>query len=214
VKVLIACERSGTVRDAFALLGHDAWSCDLQPSGGQHIQGDVLPLLDQNWDLLIAHPPCTYLTCTGNKWFKPEFAERFPDRPQQREAAIDFFMRFANAPIARTCIENPVGIMSTRWRRPDQIIDPTSFGHPANKKTCLWLKGLPQLIPTSADAPLFGETKPIGERVYFKSGKSMPKWYVDAPASDRANVRSKTFQGIADAMAEQWSAYIAKEENQ
>lgn len=209
-RVLVACEFSGTVRDAFIARGHDAWSCDLQPTErpGPHIQGDVLALLDEEWSLLIAHPPCTYLTCTGNKWFKPEFAARFPNRAKQREEAVEFFMRFANAPIERICIENPVGIMSTRWRPADEIIDPTSFGHEANKKTCLWLKGLPRLVRTHADAPLFGAVKPIGERAYFKSGKSMPKWYADAPAASRASVRSKTFQGIADAMAEQWSSLL------
>lgn len=209
MKVLIACEFSGIVREAFKKRGHDAWSCDLlaTETPGNHIKGDVRMVLDMTWDLMIAHPPCTYLTCTGNKWFKPEFAERFPDRKKQREEAVEFFMLFSEADIPKVAIENPVGIMSTRWRKPDQIIDPTQFNEPHNKLTCLWLKNLPHLLGTHADAPLFGIAKPYAERVRLSSGKSMPKWYVDAnrfDAATRSSIRSKTFQGIADAMADQW----------
>jgi hypothetical protein len=210
-KVLIACEFSGVVRDAFLARGHHAISCDLLPTErkGNHIVGNVLSVLDGGWDLMIAHPPCTYLTCTGNKWFNPEYRDRFPNREQQREDAVAFFMAFAEARIPHICIENPVGIMSSRWRPADQVIDPTEFGHAANKKTCLWLKGLPRLIRETVDAPLFGVTQPQGERTYFKSGKSMPTWYVDATKDkNRASVRSKTFEGIANAMADQWGALL------
>ena len=202
LKVLIACEKSGVVRDAFRKLGHDAVSCDILPTEqeGPHIQDDVLKHLGDGWDLMIAHPECTYLTITGNKWFLPEYKDRFPNRPQQREAAIKFFLALANAPIQRIAIENPVGIMSTLWREPDQIIQPWQFGHVEAKKTCLWLKNLPKLQYTKIVTP---------EYVTFKSGKRMAKWYVEA-AKDKVNrskIRSKTFQGIADAMALQWGNY-------
>jgi len=201
MRVLIACEFSGIVRDAFRKRGHDAWSCDLLPTEreGPHIQGDVLLELDKGWDLMIAHPPCTYLTTTGNRWFKPEYVERWPTRVQDREAAIQFFLALGNAPIEKIALENPVGIMSSLWRKPEQIIQPFQFGHEARKKTCLWLKNLPLLVPTC----VVGE----GESVVFKSGKRMPKWYADLirlPKAERTLARSRTFQGIADAMAEQW----------
>ena len=203
MRVLIACEFSGIVREAFRKRGHDAVSCDLLPTEveGPHIQDDVLLHLDEGWDLMIAHPPCTYLTCTGNKWFKPEFADRFPNRPKQREDAIKFFLAIGAANIPKIAIENPVGIMSTVWRKPDQIIQPYQFGHEARKKTCLWLKGLPPLVPTK----IVGE----GESVVFKSGKRMPKWYADLvslPAKERELARSRTFSGVADAMANQWGS--------
>jgi hypothetical protein len=198
LKVLVACEESGTVRDAFIKRGHDAVSCDIIPtsSPGPHIQGNVLEVLNDGWDIMIAFPPCTYLTVTGNKWFKPEYRDRFPTREWDRCEAIAFFMRFVNAPIPRIAIENPLGIMSTVFRKPDQIIQPYFFGDPHSKKTCLWLKGLPPLMTKIIDEPEFVE---------FKSGKRMPKWYCDAAKDkNRAKSRSKTFQGIADAMAEQW----------
>jgi hypothetical protein len=163
-----------------------------------HIQGDVLALLEQEWDMLIAHPPCTYLTCTGNKWFLPEYKERFPDREKQRENAKEFFMKFVNAPIDKICIENPIGIMNTQYQKPTQIIQPYQFGHPVSKATCLWLKGLPKLQPTEIVEP---------EWVVFKSGKRMDKWYCDAaklPPEQREKLRSKTFEGVARAMANQW----------
>lgn len=202
MKVLVACEFSGVVRDAFAARGHDAWSCDLEEteSAGQHIKGDVLGVLGANWDLIIAHPPCTYLTTSGNRWFRPEYADRFPDRARHREEALEFFIRLYNAPIPRVCIENPIGITSTRFRRPDQIIHPNQFGHPTTKKTGLWLRGLPLLIPT--------DTVEV-EWHTFKSGKRWSKWYYETgnertPAL-KAKARNRTFQGVADAMADQWT---------
>jgi len=204
MKVLIACEESQAVCVAFRNKGHEAFSCDIQEcSGGHpewHIQGDVLAVLNQGWDLIIAHPPCTYLTVTGNKWFKPEYADRFPTRQQDRIDAIDFFMAIINADCPKIAVENPIGIMSTTFRKPDQIIQPYQFGHEASKATCLWLKGLPLLTPTN----LVGK----GEFVTYKSGKRIAKWYADAAnskdASTRAKIRNKTFTGIAEAMAEQW----------
>lgn len=203
MKVLVACEFSGTVREAFAKLGHDAWSCDLEPTSipGQHYQGDIFDIINNGWDLMIAHPPCTFLTVTGNKWFKPEYANRFPTRHQDRIDAIEFFMKLVNAPIDKIAIENPIGIMSTTYQKPSQIIHPWQFGHEASKSTCLWLKNLSLLKPTNIVSK--------GEFVTYKSGKRMTKWYADAASlspKERAKVRNKTFQGIADAMAEQWGA--------
>lgn len=200
MKILIACEYSGIIRDAFSKRGHDAVSCDLLPTElpGKHYQGSALDILSNGWDLLIAHPPCTYLTCTGNRWFKSEYADRFPDRPQQRQEAIAFFKSLAEAPVEKICIENPVGIMSRHLRKPEQIIQPYQFGHSEAKKTCLWLKNLPLLKPTKIVDP---------EYTVFKSGKRMATWYVAAarlPKAERSKLRSKTFQGIADAIAEQW----------
>ena len=213
MKVLIACECSGTVRDAFISRGHSAISCDTQPSDndGPHYQGDVFDIINFGFDLMIAHPPCTFLTVTGNKWFyhpddkgvpveqrRPH--PRFPNRRQDREAALEFFIKLATVSIPLICVENPVGVVSTRWRKPDQIIQPFEYGHPEPKKTCLWLKGLPKLQPTKHVEPEYHITK---------SGKRMPRWYAYADKSKgqahRAKIRSKTFQGIADAMAAQWS---------
>lgn len=149
MKVLIACEESQTVTKAFRKNGFEAFSCDILPcSGGYpewHIQGDVLEQLNKGWDLIIAHPPCTYLTVTGNKWMKPEFRDRFPDRPKQREEAIGFFLKIAESKCDFIAIENPVGIISTVWRKPDQYVHPYHFGDPHSKKTGFWLKGLPKL---------------------------------------------------------------------
>jgi len=205
MNILIACEFSGIVREAFTAKGHNAVSCDLEQTEmqGQHIKGDVLEILHweisggrPRWDLMIAHPPCTYLTITGNKWFKPEYKDRFPNREQDREKAVEFFMSLANANIPRICIENPVGIMSTRWRKPDQIIQPFQFGHSEPKKTCLWLKGLPLLKPTKIVEP---------EYRISKSGKKLAKWYYEpSPSPERQKIRNRTFQGIADAFADQW----------
>ena len=151
------------------------------------------------WDMMIAFPTCTYLTVTGNKWFKPEYADRFPNRGRDRELAIEFFMSLVNAPINKIAIENPVGVMSRIYRKPDQIITPCMFGHKEPKKTCLWLKNLPKLQPTEIVLPEYHITK---------SGKRLPKWYAYADKSKgqehRAKIRSRTFQGIADAMASQW----------
>ena len=205
MKILIACEESQTVCKAFRVKGHEAYSCDILPcSGGHpewHIQGDVLPELKKDWDMIIAFPPCTHLAVSGAAWF----AEKIKDGRQQE--GIDFFMEFANTKCPKVVIENPVGIMSTHYQKPTQIIQPYEFGEPFSKKTCLWIKGL---------QPLKG-TKLVdkGERITFASGKSMPKWYSDAfrlPPKERSIARSKTFQGIADAMAEQWSSSSLQEE--
>jgi len=192
MRVLVACEYSGAVRDAFIAQGHDAVSCDLLPTDvpGPHHEGSVLDIINDGWDMMIAFPPCTHLAVSGARWFA---AKRADGRQQQ---GIDFFMELANANIPKIAIENPVGIMSTEWRKPDQIIQPWQFGHEATKTTCLWLKGLPQLTP----ANIVGK----GERHITKSGRSLPKWYNLPPSEDRWKVRSKTFQGIADAMAQQW----------
>ena len=198
MRVLVACEESQAVCKAFRAKGHEAYSCDILPcSGGHpewHIQGDVLPVLQQPWDMIIAFPPCTDLACSGAAWF----AKKIADGRQQ--AATDFFMLFANADCEKVVIENPVGIMSSKWRKPDQIINPYQFGDAFEKKTCLWLKGLPLLQHTNIVEP--------PKRTEFSSGKSMPTWYADAwrlPKADRAKLRSKTFPGIAEAMADQWS---------
>lgn len=204
MKVLIACEESQEVCKAFRELGHEAYSCDiLDCSGGHpewHIKGDVTPLLQEKWDMIIAFPPCTYLTVTGNRWFNVErYGDKAIQRAKDREDGIDFFMLFANANCDKIAIENPVGIMSTVWKKPTQIIQPYMFGEYAEKKTCLWLKGLPPLEPTNIVEP--------PKRKQFASGKSMPEWYAEAwklPKEERAKLRSKTFHGVALAMAQQW----------
>jgi len=210
MKILVACEESQAVTKEFRELGHEAYSCDIQEcSGGHpewHIKGDVLPLLDQEWDLIIAHPPCTYLTVTGNRWFNVDkYGDKAIQRAKDREEAIEFFMKLANAKCEKIAIENPIGIMSTKWRKPDQIIQPYQFGHPEAKKTALWLKGLPPLKHTSLVEP---------EYIEYKSGKRMAKWYAEAwhlPKEERTKLRSKTFYGIAKAMAEQWSDYVIQQ---
>jgi len=180
VRVLVACEYSGTVRDAFAARGHDAWSCDLLPTErlGNHIHGDVLQHLHRNWDLMIAHPPCTHLAVSGARWFK--------DKQVEQAEALDFVRRLLDAPIPRIALENPISIISSRIRKPDQIIQPWQFGHGETKATCLWLKNLPKLTPTN-----------IVEGREARIHK-MP------PGPDRWKERSRTFEGIAQAMAEQW----------
>ena len=204
MKILVACEFSGTVRDAFIKNGHDAMSCDLEPTEvpGPHYQGNVMDVINQDWDLMIAFPPCTYLTLTGNKWFKPEFSNRFPTRNQDRKNAIKFFMDLVNLPIPKIAIENPIGVMSSFYRTPDQIIQPWEYGHKTTKATCLWLKGLPMLRPTNIVDK--------GEVVISKSGNRMSRWYYETSKLPikgriRAKARSVTFQGIADAMANQWN---------
>lgn len=190
MKVLIACEYSGAVRDAFTALGHDAWSCDLLPSetAGQHYQGDVRDILGEGWDMMIAHPPCTHLAVSGARWFK--------DKQAEQAEALDFVRLLLGAPIPRIALENPVSIISSRIRKPDQIIQPWQFGHEATKTTCLWLKNLSHLAPTNIVAK--------GARHITKSGRSLPAWYNLPPRPDRWKIRSATFQGIADAMASQW----------
>lgn len=192
MRVLVACEYSGVVRDAFLARGHDAWSCDLLPtdSPGPHIEGDVFEAIKNGWDLMIAHPPCTDLAVSGAK----HFAAKIADGRQQK--ALDFVQRLLDAPIAKICLENPVSVISSKIRKPDQIIQPWMFGHEATKTTCLWLKNLPNLEPT--------DVVDKGARHVTKSGKSLPEWYNLPPSADRWRIRSKTFEGIAAAMASQW----------
>ena len=192
MRILVACEYSGTVREAFRNAGHDAWSCDIIPSDDNsefHIQSDVLLQLDQDWDMMIAHPPCTHLAVSGARWFK--------DKVEEQKEAIEFFMKIVEAPIPKIAVENPVSIMSSNYRKPDQIIQPWMFGDEAQKSTCLWLKNLPELTPTN----IVGK----GEFILTKSGKKIPAWYNLPESKSRAKKRSKTFPGIALAMAQQWS---------
>lgn len=204
MKILVACEESQTVTIELRKLGHEAYSCDLlECSGGHpewHLMQDVTVLLKQKWDMIIAFPPCTFLTVTGNRWFDiDKYGEKAIQRHKDRDDAINFFMMFANCECEKVAIENPVGVMSSIFRKPDQIINPYQFGDPFEKKTCLWLKGLPLLKSTDLVEP--------PKRKEFESGRSMPDWYADAwslSKKDRARVRSKTFPGIAKAMAGQW----------
>ena len=226
MKVLVACEESQRVTTAFRKLHHEAYSCDIQPcSGGHeewHIHGDALVLLGRDvsfktmdgtehfiprWDLIIAHPPCTYLTTTGNRWFDVlRYGEKAIKRKALQEEAVKFFMEFVNADCDKICVENPRGVMGTRYRSADQEIQPYWFGDPYEKRTCLWLKNLPPLSPDNVVEPQ--------PRAYFSSGASLPAWYSDAaryPAEVRSRIRSKTFPGIARAMAEQWGKESEKE---
>lgn len=195
MKILIACEFSGIVRDAFMEKGHDAVSCDLLPTEapGPHYQGDVLKILNKGWDMMIAHPPCTYLTVTANRSFFNN-----PDRWKKRYEAMLFVWQLFNAPIEKICIENPVGVISTYVRKPNQYIQPYQYGHTDSKKTGLWLKRLPLLKPTKSIKP---------EYIVAPSGKRMSKTHAMNPSTNNLNnkkLRSKTYQGIADAMANQW----------
>jgi len=186
-KILIACEFSGIVREAFRKLGYDAWSCDLLPSeipSPYHVQGDVLEIINQGWDMMIAHPPCTHLAVSGARWFK--------DKQIEQAQALEFVKQLLNAPIERIALENPISIISSRIRKPDQIIQPWMFGHGETKATCLWLKNLPKLIPTNV----------VGGRE--AKVHNMP------PSKDRWKERSRTYQGIADAMAQQWSNLLTQ----
>ena len=195
MRVLVACEYRGAVRDAFRRLGHDAISCDLLPSDapGPHHQGDVAPILSDRWDMMIAFPPCTYLCSSWMHWTKRGLRD-----PKLTEDALDFVRVLMNAPIQRIAIENPVGAISSRIRKPDQMIHPYQFGDNASKKTCLWLKGLPQLVPTEIVAPrIVDGRKRWGNQT--DSGQNRL-----GPSADRWKIRSQTFPGIARAMAEQW----------
>jgi len=210
MKILIACEYSGAVRDAFIKQGHYAMSCDLLPtdSPGPHYQGSVFDIVNDGWDMMIAHPPCTYLAVSGNRWLYNKDKTRNEERWKNREEGLDFVRVLINAPIEKIAIENPVSCISSEIRKPDQIIQPWQFGDEAQKTTCLWLKNLPKLKPTK----IVGK----GEFTTFKSGKRHPKWYADALATaktkaERQKLRSKTFQGIADAMAEQWGVKTTKQ---
>lgn len=227
INVLIACEESQRVCIEFRKLGFRAFSCDiLKCSGGHtewHINNDVENVLNGNccfmtqdkkvhaiggqWDLIIAHPPCTYLTVSGNRWFNEErYGERAVKRKIDREEAIEFFLKFVNANCKHVAIENPVGIMSTKYRKPDQIIEPYYFGDPERKATCLWLKNLPILIPTEIVYPNI---------IKHKNGRgSSSSWHmktISLPAEERRKERSKTFPGMAKAIANQWGAYLMSE---
>lgn len=206
MRILIACEESQAVCKEFRKLGFEAYSCDLQDcSGGHpewHIKGDVTTILNQHWDMIIAHPPCTYLAVCGARW-----AYNNPERQAKQEEALAFFRLFLEADCKYIAVENPIGIASTRIRKPDQIIEPWQFGDEASKKTCLWLKGLPKLVPDN----IVGK----GEIIKYDSGRTMPAWYAKAwglPPEERSKLRSKTFPGIARAMAEQWSKFIKENE--
>lgn len=234
MRILVACEESQAVAIAFRERGHEAYSCDIQEcSGGHpewHIQGDVLNFLNPDvlfpgelpgiqfftmdneyhyflgkWDMIIAHPPCTYLTVTGNRWFNVDrYGEKAIQRKKEREDAVKFFMEFVSADCDKIAIENPVGYMSTHYRKPDCIIQPYEFGHPARKKTCLWLKNLPSLIPTDVVDP--GEILPGGYSVGASACYATDENGKILSWSDprTAKARSRTFPGIAKAMAEQW----------
>ena len=198
MRVLVGCEYSGAVRSAFRKLGHEAWSCDLLAcmDGGEHIQGDVLDVLADNWDLAIFHPPCTDLAVSGARYFA-----------QKRESqgkALDFVRALMHAPIPLICLENPVSIISSKIRKPDQIIHPFEYGHPEAKTTCLWLKGLPHLVPTAILEPTRWAITPGGKRVARWENQTLSGQNKLGPSEDRWKIRSTTYQGIADAMAQQW----------
>jgi len=182
MRVLVACEYSGRVRDAFRAMGHDAMSCDFLPTEaeGPHHQGDVAELLHMGWDLMIAHPPCTHLAVSGSRWFK--------DKVREQAEALIFVQTLLDAPIPRIALENPISVISTRIRKPDQIIQPWMFGHGETKATCLWLKGLPKLVPTNV-------VEGREARVHRMS-----------PGPDRWKERSRTYQGVAESMAQQWGS--------
>jgi len=222
MRVIVLCECSGVVREAFRALGHDAWSCDLQPADDgspYHFQSDALEVAKGPYDLAICHPPCTHIAVSGAAWFKQKIADG------RQQEGIDFFMRFTRLDhIPRVAIENPVCIMSRLWRRPDQIIQPYEYGHPESKKTCLWLKGLPKLVPTKIMQPVWMKNSDgtdykdrKGKRyspTHFLTGRNqVARWENQTasgqnrlpPSADRAKIRSRTYEGIAKAMADQWS---------
>ena len=211
MKILVACEFSGTVREAFASRGHDAWSCDIEPTDvpGNHYQGDVMDILDDGWDMMIAHPPCTYLSVSGARWYyHPEdkhlpYEQRrphpmHPNRRMYQQEALDFVKLLLDAPIGKIAVENPISVISSRIKKPTQIIQPYEYGHPTYKSTCLWLKNLKPLQPTDVVEPIW---------INVSKGKRMSKFHYDTytlPKKERGKIRSATFPGIAKAMAEQW----------
>lgn len=203
-RVLVACEESQAVTIELRALGIEAYSCDTEEcSGGHpewHLKQDVLPLLDEEWYMILAFPPCTHLANSGNKWRKQKRADG------REQEGIDFFMKFTDLKCEKVVIENPIGIMSTVYRKPDQIINPFNFGEPFTKPTCLWIKGLPLLT-----LPISTKDADKGKRHTTKSGKSLPEWYNLPPSEDRAKLRSRTFSGIAKAMATQWGELLLKE---
>lgn len=205
MKILVACEESQAVTIELRKLGHEAYSCDIiECSGGHpewHLKQDVIPLLKEKWDMILAFPPCTYLTVTGNRWFNEDrYGDKAKERKKERKKAADFFLAFANADCEKIAIENPIGYMSTAYRKPSQIIHPWMFGDAERKATCLWLKGLPNLEPINIVEPRV---------IRYKNGKGTDSpWHMDTmslPPAERAKARSKTFPGIAKAMAEQWA---------
>lgn len=235
LNILVACEESQAVTKQFRLLGHNAYSCDLLPCSGNkpewHFNMDVFKVIKNkggilqngdkvkingNWDLMVAHPPCTYLAVSGARWFyDPNDSHlpmnernphpKYPDRKKDQEDAIAFFIKLMNVSIKHIAIENPIGVISSVYEKPSQIVHPYMFGDEASKTTCLWLKNLCKLEPTE----IVGK----GERIQFASGKSQPKWYSDAfvkakTPEERRTLRSKTFKGMAEAMANQWTKYI------
>jgi len=199
MRVLIACEYSGAVRDAFKAQGHYAMSCDLLDTDveGLHYKGDVFDIINDGWDLMIAHPPCTYLCSSGLHWNK-----RVEGRAQQTEDALEFVGKLLNANIPSIALENPIGCISTRIRKPDQTIQPWQFGHDASKATCLWLRNLPLLKPTELVEPRIVNGK---KRWANQTDSGQNRL---APSADRWKIRSATYQGIADAMAKQWGDYL------
>lgn len=218
IYILVGCEESQEVTKAFRALGFSAFSCDLIECSGNrpewHLQMSVFDAIKlREWDLGIFFPPCTRLTVTGNKWYKPEYKNRFPNILQEREDAIIFFLKIANSNIHRLAIENPIGIMSTVFRKPDQIIHPYYFGDTERKSTCLWLKNLPKINHSVSDNLFFNKTHVAPEIIYHKSGNTDSKFHFDSlslPKEERTKVRSKTFPGIANAMANQWGEYLTR----
>jgi hypothetical protein len=198
-RILVACEYSGRVRDAFTALGHYALSCDFEPAEtpGLHYQGDVMNVLHDGWDLMVAHPPCTYLSSSGLHWNK-----RRPERAQQTEDALEFVRVLLAAPVAHIALENPIGCISSRIRKPDQTIQPWQYGHDASKATCLWLKNLPLLRATGTVEPRLVDGKKRWANQTDSGQNRLP------PSADRWKLRSTTYQGIADAMAAQWGALL------
>lgn len=198
MKILIGCEYSGAVRDAFISLGHDAMSCDFLPteSPGPHYQGNVFDIIGNGWDIGIFHPPCTYMASSGLHWNKKD-----PTRQKKTEESLEFVRMLLGCGIRHIALENPIGCISTRIRKPNQIIQPWQFGHPESKATCLWLENLPPLVPTNV------LSKPIGGRWENQTPSGQNNL---GPSKDRWKIRSRTYKGIADAMARQWSDFVQK----
>jgi hypothetical protein len=208
IRILIACEESDEVRGRFEKLGFDAWSCDLQENrnpNAKHYQGNVFDIINDDWDAMIAFPPCTHLAVSGAAWFEQK------RKDGRQKEGVDFFLSIASAPIKYKAIENPIGIMSNLYRKPDQIIHPYYFGDSASKATCLWLTNLPKLVHYPQD-DLFNKQTWVDSGEWVMYGKTkMQAWYAEAwglPANERSKIRSKTFPGIAEAMARQWGEYL------
>ena len=200
MRILVACEFSGVVRDSFIEAGHYALSCDLLPSEsslGEHYQGDVFDIIGEKWDMMIAHPPCTYLSNCGNGWFNEDkYGNKARERKELRIEALNFVKKLWNSNIEKVCIENPVGYLNNNWLKPTQIIQPYYFGEQESKRTCLWLKGLPKLSKTSVVVP----------KIYWYGKNGKPVYFTDSffQNRDRSKLRSKFFKGVAKAMAQQW----------